>query len=148
MTTRPTAAARTAAALTLGAVGLLTLAGCTTSDSPAGAGGGNGGSGSTSDTPYTDGTYEATGSYQSPHGTESVDVTVTLKDDVVTDVTVVGHADNPDTTHYQGEFVAGIADVVVGKDIDEISVDRVGGSSLTSGGFRDALEQIKAKALA
>jgi hypothetical protein len=45
-------------------------------------------------------------------------------------------------------FIGGIADEVVGKDIDEISVSRVAGSSLTSGGFNDAIEQIKAEAAA
>ena len=37
-------------------------------------------------------------------------------------------------------------DVVVGQDIDEISVSRVAGSSLTSGGFNRAIEEIKAEA--
>ncbi len=49
---------------------------------------------------------------------------------------------------HQGEFIAGISDVVVGKDIDTIKVDKVGGSSLTSGGFNKAVEEIKADAAA
>ena len=105
-------------------------------------------SGTASDAPYADGTYEATGSYQSPNGTESLDVTLTIADDIVTDVQVVGHADNPDSERYQGEFIDGIADIVEGKDIDELTVDRVAGSSLSSTGFKAALETIKADALA
>ena len=101
---------------------------------------------STSTGPYTDGTYEASGSYQSPNGTESVDVTITLEGDIITAVEVVGNGDNPDSKRYQGEFIDGIADEVVGVDIDDISVDRVGGSSLTSGGFNAAVEEIKAEA--
>ena len=101
---------------------------------------------STSTGPYTDGTYEASGSYQSPNGTESVDVTITLEGDIITAVEVVGNGDNPDSKRYQGEFIDGIADEVVGVDIDDISVDRVGGSSLTSGGFNAAVEEIKADA--
>ena len=42
----------------------------------------------------------------------------------------------------------GIAGEVVGKDIDDLSVSRVAGSSLTSGGFNDSLETIKADARA
>lgn len=95
---------------------------------------------------YADGTYSASGSYQSPHGTESVDVTITLDDDVITAVTVVGNGDNPESREYQGEFIDGIAAIVVGQDIDSISVSRVAGSSLTSGGFNAAVEAIKAEA--
>ena len=98
--------------------------------------------------PYTDGTYEASGSYTNPHGTETVDVTITLEDDVITAVEVVGHGTDPNTENYQGQFIAGIEAEVVGKNIDEISVDRVGGSSLTSGGFNAAVEEIKADAVA
>jgi uncharacterized protein with FMN-binding domain len=101
---------------------------------------------STATGPYTDGTYEASGSYQSPNGTESVDVTITLEGDIITEVEVVGNGESPDSKRYQGEFIDGIAAEVVGKDIDEISVDRVGGSSLTSGGFNAAVEEIKAEA--
>jgi uncharacterized protein with FMN-binding domain len=97
---------------------------------------------------YTDGTYSASGSYQAPSGTESVDVTITLKDDVITDVQVVGNATDPEAKQHQGEFIGGIAAEVVGKDIDQISVSRVSGSSLTSGGFNAAIAEIKADAAA
>jgi len=103
----------------------------------------------TSETPYKNGTYSSSGSYDSPAGTESLDVTITIADDIVTDVKVVGHDDgNPDVKRYQGEFIGGISDIVVGKDIDELSVDRVAGSSLSSTGFKAALQNIKAQALA
>ena len=49
---------------------------------------------------------------------------------------------------YQGKFAGGISNVVVGKNIDEIEVDKVSGSSLTSGGFNEAIEQIKQEAQA
>lgn len=98
--------------------------------------------------PYADGSYEATGEYQSPGGAESIDVEITLEDDVVTDVTVTGNATQGNAQRYQAQFAGGIADVAVGVNIDELSVDKVAGSSLTSDGFNDALEQIKADALA
>ena len=97
---------------------------------------------------YTDGSYDATASYQSPNGTETIDVELTLADNVITAVTVTGNGTSPDSQRYQGEFSSGIADVVVGKNIDEIQVDKVAGSSLTSGGFNDAVEQIKTEATA
>ncbi len=97
---------------------------------------------------YTDGTYTEAGSYQAPSGTETVDVTVTLEGDIITDVQVVGEATDPQAKLHQGEFSSGIAAIVVGKNIDEISVDKVGGSSLTSGGFNEAIDLIKADAAA
>jgi uncharacterized protein with FMN-binding domain len=95
---------------------------------------------------YTDGSYTASAEYTSPGGTETVEVTVTLADGVITEVEAVGDGDNPNSKRYQGEFSDGIADVVVGKSIDEISVDKVAGSSLTSAGFNDAIDEIKAEA--
>ena len=97
---------------------------------------------------YEDGTYEASGDYQAPSGTESVDVTVTLEDGVITDVQVVGNATDPTAIQHQGEFIGGIAAEVVGKPIDDIQVSKVSGSSLTSGGFNKAIDEIKADAAA
>lgn len=97
---------------------------------------------------YTDGSYTASADYQSPNGTESVKVTITLADDVVSAVEVVGSGDNPDSRRYQGMFIDNIASVVVGKEIDSLAVDKVAGSSLTSGGFNAAVEAIKADAAA
>lgn len=106
------------------------------------------GTGSSVSGPYADGTYTAEGTYTAPSGTEHVEVTVTLSGDVITAVEVVGDATDPTAKLRQGEFISGIADVVVGKDIDSIQVDKVGGSSLTSGGFNNAIEEIKADAAA
>jgi uncharacterized protein with FMN-binding domain len=98
--------------------------------------------------PYDDGSYDATADYQSPNGTETIKVSVTLESDVITEVEVEGKSvdPSPEVERYQGEFEDGIAAEVVGKSIDELSVDRVGGSSLTSGGFNEAIERIKVKA--
>ena len=95
---------------------------------------------------YKDGTYTESGSYQAPSGTETVDVTLTLAGDKVTAVEVTGHATDPQAQKHQGEFKDGIAAEVVGKSITDLKVDRVGGSSLTSGGFNKAVDAIKADA--
>ena len=96
---------------------------------------------------YKDGTYTQTASYQAPSGTEKVDVTITLAGNVITAVTVVGHATDPEAKTYQKEFAAGVGAVAVGKKIADIKVDKVGGSSLTSGGFNTAVEAIRAGAV-
>ncbi len=95
---------------------------------------------------YADGTYDAKGNYISPNGKEEIDVSVTLAGDVITAVTVTPEATNPTAVQYQTQFADGIAAVVVGKKIDEIDVSRVAGSSLTSGGFNQAIDAIKADA--
>lgn len=95
---------------------------------------------------YQDGTYTETGGYQSPAGPEEVGVTITLEADVVTAVEVEPMPDNPTTTTYQERFAGGISDAIVGKKLDDLAVDKVAGSSLTSGGFNDAADKIKSEA--
>ncbi|WP_375001767.1 hypothetical protein [Aeromicrobium sp. CTD01-1L150] len=96
---------------------------------------------------YADGTYEATGSYSNPGGTSEVDVELTLEDGTVSDITVTPGASGT-SAQFQGQFAGGIADEVVGKNIDELDVGKVAGSSLTAGGFNEALDSIKADATA
>ncbi|MFT4189099.1 MAG: FMN-binding protein [Aeromicrobium sp.] len=98
---------------------------------------------------YLAGDYSAEGSYMTPGGQQSVAVQLTLDaDGVITDLTVTPHADGGESAQFQGKFVSGIADLVVGKSIDELNVDKVSGSSLTSGGFNAAIETIKGEAAA
>jgi len=138
---RPTPRAAAFAVTALGLMGA--LAACAPS---APAADGDGGSANT-DASYKDGTYTADGSYNAPSGTESITVELTLADDKITDITVTPHATDPTAKQHQGEFVGGIADQVVGKDIDTLNVTKVSGSSLTSGGFKIAIEAIKEQAL-
>ena len=93
-----------------------------------------------------DGTYSATGNYVSPGGSESVLVTLMLKDDIVTDAVVTGNANNPTSKNWQVRFVSNVKGEVVGKKLDAIQLDVVSGSSLTPVGFMDALAKIKVQA--
>lgn len=102
---------------------------------------------SSSSSSYTDGEYEAEGSYSTPGGTSKVTVDLTLEGDTITAVTVTPGSSGP-SLQYQQKFAGGIADEVVGKSIDDLSVTKVAGSSLTSGGFNKAIEEIKADASA
>ena len=104
--------------------------------------------GSSASGEYADGTYTAEGDYVSPAGPSHVTVEITLEGDVVSAVTVTPLATDPTSKGFQTQFADGIAAVVEGQDIDTLNVSRVGGSSLTSGGFEDAIEKIKAEALA
>ncbi|WP_254409381.1 FMN-binding protein [Streptomyces sp. AC495_CC817] len=145
-TTVPTPV-RTGAAL-VGVAGMIVLAGCSgaaDAESPSTTGSG---SSSGDATTYKDGTYTADGSYQTPETVESISVTLTLADGVVTDVEVTGDPQARETEQYQGQFIDGISDEVVGVALDDLSVSRVAGSSLTSGGFNQAVQAIKEQAAA
>lgn len=94
---------------------------------------------------YKDGTYTATGSYVSPGGPETIKITLTLTDGVVTEAVAEPQAVNPTSKRYQGIFAQNFRALVVGKDIRTLSLQKVSGSSLTSGGFNEAVDLIKAQ---
>jgi uncharacterized protein with FMN-binding domain len=132
-----------------GVAGIVALAGCagtTTAETEQDSA--DTGSSDSAGGGYTDGTYTAEGTYQTPETSETIEVTITLESDVITAVDVTGDPQAPQSQQYQGRFIGGIADEVVGQSIDEISVSRVAGSSLTSGGFNEAVEAIKSDAAA
>ncbi|WP_020108544.1 FMN-binding protein [Nocardia sp. 348MFTsu5.1] len=98
--------------------------------------------------PYQDGEYTATGHYTSPGGHQQLGVTVTLSNSVITALTLDTSQTTGTAAEFQGKFKSGIDPLVVGKNIDELDVSKVSGSSLTSGGFNDAIDQIKSEAQA
>lgn len=96
---------------------------------------------------YKDGEYSAQGTYTPPSNeTEEVDVALTLEGGVVTALEVTTSGNHPTSKQYQREFTSGIQEQVVGRSLDELDVDKVAGSSLTSGGFNKALDSIRAEA--
>ncbi|MCU1573630.1 MAG: hypothetical protein JWO93_1712 [Micrococcaceae bacterium] len=160
-TARRARAVRTSYAAVAGLSLLGALAGCAPEPAPASADniqsgapavqvtpatGAGGAAASNAGEKYKDGTYSADGHYVSPNGTETLGVQVTLSNDVVTDLKLTSHPSNPNTKKFQGEFIGGAPALVVGKDIDSLNVSKVAGSSLSSGGFNDALARIKAVA--
>lgn len=139
-------------AAVVGVAGMLVLAGCSgaadaenapTTDSDT-----SGEQAAANSGDYADGTYTADGSYQTPETVEEISVTLTLEAGVVTDVEITGDPQARETEQYQGQFIDGIAEEVVGVAVDELNVSRVSGSSLTSGGFNAAVEDIKEQAAA
>lgn len=98
------------------------------------------------DANYKNGQYTATGSYDSPGGPEEITVNVTLKDGIISDTSATAEPSGATAEEYQGKFLSGYKQLVVGKAIDSVSLDRVSGSSLTSEGFNSAIDQIIKKA--
>ncbi len=95
---------------------------------------------------YRNGQYKAVGSYVSPGGPREIEVVLTLEDGTIVDSVFVGNATDPASKRFQGEFSDNYKTFVIGKNIDEISLTKVSGSSLTPKGFNDAVEKIKAEA--
>lgn len=97
---------------------------------------------------YKDGTYTGTGSYQTPQDMESISVTITIKNNVINDARISQAATSRDSAEYQSIFSSNFKPQVVGKSVNEVRLSRVSGSSLTSAGFNEALDAIKAQAKA
>ena len=95
---------------------------------------------------YADGDYTAEGSYSNPGGESKVKVALTISDGTISKLDVTPEATNGTSKQYQTQFAGGVADQVVGKSLDDLDVSKVAGSSLTSKGFNDAIDQIKAEA--
>ncbi|MBW4040859.1 MAG: FMN-binding protein [Acidobacteria bacterium] len=148
LATETTVRLRRVAALGGGLIGIAALAGCT----PSAAGGTTGsgaapaGGSSAASADLKDGSYTATGHYQSPAGDSMVAVTVTLKSGTITAVKVVPKTPNPTAQQYETQFASGVGAVAVGKKISGLQVGAVSGSSLTSQGFEKALAQIQSEA--
>ncbi len=95
---------------------------------------------------HEDGTYNAIGTYGG--GPSFLDVTVTLSDDIVTDVTVGTMAENETSLGYQERFAAAVPGEVIGKSLDEAEVGKLAGASTCPEGFNDAIAQIREHARA
>ena len=97
---------------------------------------------------YKDGTYTATGHYRSPAGPETIEVTLSVKDNVITDANVTSDATMPMSQRFQGMFIQNFKPMVVGVNLNQLNLTKVSGSSLTPMGFNDAVSQIKTQASA
>lgn len=89
------------------------------------------------------GTFRFTDKYMTPGGEEPMDVTITLKNSVITAVEAKNVAILPKSVSFQDKFIAGIAGVVVGKNVSDVEITNVNGSSLTAQAFNKALNNLE-----
>ena len=90
-------------------------------------------------------TVTESATYLTPARTEhKVTVILTLEGDVVTDSNVLYNDAETYSDPNQELFDNAYQPLVIGKTLDQISLARVGGASLTTGAFNDALAKIKA----
>ncbi len=95
---------------------------------------------------YRDGTYATVAHYRAPSGEETINVSITLQNDVITDATYAGTATVGKSARYQQAFGEGYKQYVIGKKMDDLALDVVSGASLTTKGFTTALSQVKGMA--
>lgn len=86
-------------------------------------------------------------SYKNPGGSDEVGFIVMVGNDgVITDAQTEVLAVNPISKMRQQAFAEGLPAAIKGKKLSELSaIDRVGGSSLTTGAFNAALPELKAQ---
>jgi len=92
---------------------------------------------------YADGEYTAEGIYS---GSKSIIVKMVLDNDSIKQVVVTPNTTISRSLKLQKDFAEAISEEVVGRPIDEVKLDKLAGSSLTTKGFNDALEKIKTEA--
>ena len=95
---------------------------------------------------YANGTYNAIRSYRTPDGNYSMDVSLTVSNDTVTavDISFSGKAARDS---YTKRFLKSYEGGVVGKDLENVDLARVGGASLTTNAFNVAIDSIRAQAI-
>lgn len=101
---------------------------------------------STNTTSFKDGIYSATGSYLTPGGRESIKLTVTIENGKIVDSMIGNTSASGEAAEYQSHFLSRYKTEVIGRNVDDVSLSRVAGSSLTSHGFNEALKEIKTDA--
>lgn len=103
---------------------------------------------SSSSSTYKDGTYSATASYYVPHGTNSLTADVTIKDGVITAVSVDHNYSDHESAMYIDSFESALKSTVVGQSVGSLSFSRIGGATLTTEAFDQALRTIQSDAKA
>lgn len=94
---------------------------------------------------YENGTYTSHISYRTPDGNYSMDVTLTISNDKVV-ASDISYDSKTLRDSYTTRFNKSYETYVTGKNLDSVSLSRVGGASLTSNAFNKAVADIKAKA--
>jgi type II secretory pathway pseudopilin PulG len=94
---------------------------------------------------YTNGSYSTQTSFRTPDGTYQMDVTLTVSNDKVTAATV-GYDSQGARDGYSKRFSSAYKSAIIGQDLGSASLSRVGGASLTTRAFNNALSSIRTQA--
>ncbi len=97
---------------------------------------------------YADGQHTVTTNYIAPgNANHTVTVAFTLNDDKITSSAITYGGDSVEVSSgFQKKFTESYETEVIGKKIDDIKLSRVGGASLTTAAFNDAIAKLKIEA--
>lgn len=92
---------------------------------------------------YMNGIYTVLQKYTVEGKQDSITVQLTIQNDYASDLTDTYTYSSTKSKSYQDSFESKIRSLIVGKAINNISVSRVGGASVTTDAFNQAFSQIK-----
>ena len=99
------------------------------------------------DVSFKNGTYTIEDAYFVMVGlSEPMRTTITLDDGIITKAEVVFDTQDIHSEYHQRDFVAAYKSQVIGADMSDVPFSRIGGASLTTGGFNDALQKVMSQA--
>ncbi len=98
--------------------------------------------------PYKDGTYAAQSQYSVPHSYETIKVTLSVQNGVITSAQIANSEGDPQSADFQEGFASEYKSYVVGKSLSGLSLSTVSGASDTTSGFNQALNSIRSQAQA
>jgi uncharacterized protein with FMN-binding domain len=105
-------------------------------------------SGSNTAATLKDGTYTDSEDYFVPPGQESVAVTATIQNGVVSDISITNSKNDRESAEFQNDFAGSYKSQVVGQKISGLQIRAIAGASDTTDAFNRALSQITTKAQA
>lgn len=97
---------------------------------------------------FKDGTYTATAKYDTPGGSQSMTVKLTVASGSVTDSSIQQTASSSEDQQFEDGFDSAYKSQVIGKKLSDINLHSVSGASLTTDGFNSALGDIAKQAQA
>lgn len=102
---------------------------------------------STATSSYKDGTYTATKQYTVPHGlNNTLKATIVISSGKITSATTEDTSSDHESAAYISRFESALSSSATGQSLGSYSPSRIGGASLTTQAFADALSDIASQA--
>ncbi len=96
-------------------------------------------------TDFRNGSYATQSSYRTPNGTYQISVNLTVVNDKVTNSSVSFDSKGARDS-YSKRFSSSYQSALIGQDLGTASLSRVGGASLTTDAFNNAIDSIRSQA--
>lgn len=97
---------------------------------------------------YKDGTYKASVSYRVPHGSNSLNATVVISSGKISSVKTDNSYTDRESAMFVSDFESALDGDATGQSISSYKPSRIGGASLTTEAFDEAISDIRSQAKA